>query len=110
MSEPLTGIATWRPVMRAAGFRCQCTGACGNPHAKSEGRCPHEHDAYTSKHGHRVRLIAAPADLLATAVAAAALPASELVAWCAGCHTAAARAARRAAAPAAGEAPGLFEL
>ncbi|MGW6476693.1 hypothetical protein ACWGDS_01830 [Streptomyces sp. NPDC055059] len=110
MSEPLSGIATWRPVMQAAQFRCQCTGACGNPHGKSEGRCPHEHDAYTSKHGHRVRLIAAPADPLATAVAAAALPASELLAWCAGCHTAAARAARRAASAPAVEAPGLFEL
>ncbi|MCT9087326.1 hypothetical protein N4G70_00405 [Streptomyces sp. ASQP_92] len=110
MSEPLTGTATWRPVMQAAGFRCQCTGACGNLHAKSEGRCPHQHDAYAGKHGHRVRLIAAPADPLTTAVAAAALPASELLAWCPACHTADGRAARRAAAPVAVEAPGLFEL
>ncbi|MEV8318881.1 hypothetical protein AB0Q95_32470 [Streptomyces sp. NPDC059900] len=109
MSEPLTAIATWRPVMQAAGFRCQCTGSCGNPHLKGGGRCPHEHDAYTSKHGHRVRLIAAPANPLTSAVAAAALPAAELLAWCPGCHTAAARAARRTAAPAT-EAPGLFEL
>lgn len=110
MSEPLTGTATWRPVMRAAGYRCQCTGACGNPHTKGQGRCPHEHDHYTSKHGHRVRLIAAPADPLATAVTAAALHASKLLAWCPDCHTAAARAARRAASSPAAETPGLFEL
>ncbi|ATL27587.1 hypothetical protein [Streptomyces formicae] len=110
MSEPLTGTATWRPVMVAAGFRCQCTGACGNPHAKGGGRCPREHDHYTSKHhGRRIRLIAAPTDPLATPVAAAALPATDLVAWCPKCHAAAARAARKQAAPAV-EASGLFEL
>ncbi|WP_129286475.1 hypothetical protein [Streptomyces sp. GZWMJZ-114] len=109
MSEPLAGLSTWRPVMRAAGFRCQCTGACGNPHAKSEGRCPREHDAYTSKHGERVRLIAAPADPLTREVAAAATPVGALLAWCAPCHSAATRAARRAAAPVA-DVPGLFEL
>ncbi|MEU1115089.1 MULTISPECIES: hypothetical protein [unclassified Streptomyces] len=110
MSEPLTGATTWRPVMRAAGFRCQCTGACGNPHTKGQGRCPREHDHYTREHqGHRVRLIAAPADPLTTAVAAAAMAAADLVAWCPECHTAAARRARKATAPPV-QAPGLFEL
>ncbi|WP_327655633.1 hypothetical protein [Streptomyces sp. NBC_00483] len=108
MSEPLTGTTTWRPVMAAAGFRCQCTGQCGTPHAKGEGRCLHEHDGYTSKHGRRVRLIAAPVDPLASAVTAAALPAAELVAWCPDCHAAAARRARRAISSPAAEAPGLF--
>ncbi|MFZ3558792.1 MULTISPECIES: hypothetical protein [unclassified Streptomyces] len=110
MSEPLTGTTTWRPVMAAAGFRCQCTGACGNPHRKGEGRCQHAHDGYTSKHGHRVRLIAAPVDPLASAVAAASMPASELVAWCPDCHTAAARRARRTATASTAEASGLFDL
>ncbi|MFI5661553.1 hypothetical protein [Streptomyces sp. NPDC051684] len=109
-TEPLVGTAVFTPVMQGAGYRCQCTGQCGNPHAKGEGRCLHEHDGYTSKHGRRVRLIAAPADPLASAVAAAALPAGELVAWCPDCHTAAARRARRTAAAPAAEAPGLFDL
>ncbi|MFK4068721.1 hypothetical protein [Streptomyces sp. NPDC029674] len=108
-SQPLVGAAIFNTVMEAAGHRCQCTGACGNPHTKGQGRCPREHDHYTREHqGHRVRLIAAPADPLTTAVAAAALPAADLVAWCPECHTAAARA-RKAAAPPV-EAPGLFEL
>lgn len=108
MSEPLSGVGTWRPVMRAAGYRCQCTGQCGNPHAKSDGRCPREHDAPSSKRGHLVRLLAAPADPLTPPVAAASLPAGELRAWCPECHSAAVRAARRAK-PTVGV-PGLFDL
>ncbi|MFD9880561.1 hypothetical protein ACFWZT_03720 [Streptomyces alboflavus] len=109
MSEPLTTPAVWRPVMVAAGFRCQCTGQCGNAHAKSGGRCPHEHDTYTSKHGSRVHLMAAPADPLTAPVAAAGLAASELRAWCPACHTAAARRARREQ-PAPSDQGALFDL
>jgi hypothetical protein len=94
--------------MEAAGFRCQCTGECGNPHAKGEGRCEREHDGYTSKHGSRVRLLAFPADVLASAVRAVTVPPGEMLAWCPGCFTAAQRAARRASVPA--EEPGLFDL
>ncbi|MFG2962294.1 hypothetical protein ACGFZS_03320 [Streptomyces sp. NPDC048288] len=110
-SQPLVGAALFNTVMEAAGYRCQCSGQCGNPHAKDGGRCPREHDHYTSKHGRRVRLMAAPADPLTTDVVAAALPASELRAWCADCHTAAARLAKkqRAMAP-ADDPPGLFDL
>ncbi|MEU4932734.1 hypothetical protein AB0G54_40645 [Streptomyces yokosukanensis] len=107
-SQPLAAVDIWWPVMEVAGYRCQCTGECGNPHAKTEGRCPREHDAYTSKHGHRIRLMAAPTDPLTPPVKAAALPVGELRAWCPECHTAAARRVR-AAAP-ADEAPGLFDL
>ncbi|MFF4350885.1 hypothetical protein [Streptomyces sp. NPDC001530] len=107
-SQPLAALGTWRPVMEAAGFRCQCAGECGNAHAKSEGRCPREHDGYTSKHGHRVRLMAAPADVLTPPVKAAALPVDQLRAWCPECHTAAARRAR--STKPADEAPCLFEL
>ncbi|MFJ7968533.1 hypothetical protein [Streptomyces sp. NPDC096324] len=106
MSEPLAAVATWLPVMEAAGRRCQCSGQCGNPHAKGEGRCPREHDGYTSKHGHRIRLMAAPADPSMPPTRAVTLPPSELRAWCPECYTA---AIRRAAAPAV-EAPGLFDL
>ncbi|WP_432188649.1 hypothetical protein [Streptomyces sp. Tue6028] len=108
MSEPLAAVNTWLPVMEAAGRRCQCTGACGNEHAKGEGRCLREHDRFSSKHGHRIRLMAAPADPLTPPARAVTLPHSELRAWCPQCHTAAVRRAR-AAAPAV-EVPGLFDL
>ncbi|MFE3497573.1 hypothetical protein ACFXOS_31640 [Streptomyces sp. NPDC059175] len=65
-SQPIVGAAVFTTVMEAAGFRCQCAGECGNAHAKGDGRCPHEHDHYTSKHGRRVRLMAAPVDPLAS--------------------------------------------
>ncbi|MFE6620305.1 hypothetical protein [Streptomyces sp. NPDC057740] len=107
-SQPIVGAAVFTAVMKVAGYRCQCEGECGNAHAKGEGRCPHQHDGYTSKHGRRVRLVAAPVDPLASDVAAARLPAGELRAWCPDCHTAAARRAR-ATAPAV-DVPSLFEL
>ncbi|MFJ7180987.1 hypothetical protein ACIQXA_32360 [Streptomyces massasporeus] len=108
-SQPLVAVNVWRPVMESACWRCQCTGQCGNPHAKTDGRCPREHDRYTSKHGHLVRLMAAPADVLTPPVKAVTLPAEELRAWCPECHTAATRKTRTATAP-ADEAPGLFEI
>ncbi|MFE2673752.1 hypothetical protein [Streptomyces hygroscopicus] len=111
MSEPIVYATVWRPVMEAAGYRCQCTGQCGNPHAKAQGRCPREHDHHAGKHRGPVRLIAAPADPLTPPTAAAGLPAAELQAWCPDCQEAtrraAQRAARRAPDPAQG---GLFDL
>ncbi|MGW2832083.1 hypothetical protein [Streptomyces sp. NPDC001286] len=107
-SQPLAALDVWRPVMEAAGYRCQCDGECGNQHAKAGGRCPREHDGYTSKHGHRIRLMAAPADVLTPPVEAVAVPVEGLRAWCPECHTAAARRARTAAP--VEDAPGLFEL
>ncbi|MEU5953521.1 hypothetical protein [Streptomyces sp. NPDC047525] len=109
-SQPIVGAAVFNTVMESAGHRCQCAGACGNPHAKGEGRCPHEHDGYTSKHGRRVRLIAAPADPLASTVTAAGLPPAELRAWCPDCHTAAARAAKRQMPDTTSGQCGLFDL
>jgi hypothetical protein len=109
-SQALVGAAVFGAVMEAAGFRCQCQGECGNPHAKGDGRCLHEHDGYTSKHGRRVRLMAAPTDPLATDVAAARLPACELRAWCPGCHSAAARCARRQLPKTPVDQCGLFDL
>ncbi|MEW2076777.1 hypothetical protein AB0941_24580 [Streptomyces sp. NPDC013433] len=110
MSEPIVGAALFRTVMQAAGHRCQCEGACGQPHTKGGGRCQHEHEHYTSKHGRRVRLMAAPVDPLARDVAAAGLPASELRAWCPDCHTAAARLAKKQLPAAPAEQAGLFDL
>jgi hypothetical protein len=109
-SQPIVGAAVFAAVMEVAGYRCQCSGECGNPHTKGGGRCQHEHDHYTSKHGHRVRLMAAPADPLATDVEAARLSASALRAWCSGCHGAAARLARKRLPVASTDQCGLFDL
>ncbi|WP_327401333.1 hypothetical protein OG194_14875 [Streptomyces sp. NBC_01288] len=109
-SQPLAATGAWLLVMEAAGYRCQCTGACGQPHAKTDGRCPREHDGYSSKHGHRIRLMAAPVDPLVTGIAAARLPATELLAWCPDCHSAAARLARKQAPASSVDQGGLFDL
>ncbi|MBW1604194.1 hypothetical protein JJV70_19235 [Streptomyces sp. JJ66] len=95
MSEPIVYADQWRTVMAMAGRRCQCTGQCGNPHTKAGGRCPRGHDRHASKHRGPVRLLAAPADLTLSALAAASLPPGELWAWCPDCHDAARRAAQR---------------
>ncbi|MGW0534205.1 hypothetical protein [Streptomyces sp. NPDC003032] len=110
MSAPIVAAALFNTVMESAGRRCQCAGECGNLHAKGKGRCPHEHDGYTSKHGRRVRLIAASADPLASAVAAAGLSAKQLRAWCPDCLTAAARAAKRQLPTTSTDQCGLFDL
>ncbi|WP_326712170.1 hypothetical protein OG758_26010 [Streptomyces sp. NBC_01474] len=110
MSAPIVAAALFNTVMEAAGHRCQCAGQCGNAHTKGKGRCPHEHDGYTSKHGRRVRLIAAPADPLTSAVAAAGLPPAELRAWCLDCLTTAARAAKRQLPATSTDQCGLFDL
>ncbi|MEW2192559.1 hypothetical protein [Streptomyces microflavus] len=108
MSEPIVAADLFRTVMAAAGGRCQCTGQCGQPHAKSSSRCPREHDSYAGKHSGPVRLMAAAADPTLTDREAAALPADRLRAWCPGCFTDT-RRARRTAEQAA-EQGGLFDL
>ncbi|WP_267242855.1 hypothetical protein [Streptomyces sp. PR69] len=111
MSTPLAAAEVFRAVMTAAGWRCQCTGRCGNPHAKSGARCPREHDKYAGKHGGPVRLMAAAADPLTSERRAAALGAGELRAWCPQCLTAARRAAKRPAPAAPDTSQGaLFDL
>jgi hypothetical protein len=111
VSEPIVYAATWRKVMTAAGFRCQCTGACGNPHHSGAGRCPREHDRYASKRRGPIRLTAAPADPATPAQAAARLPVAALRAWCSDCRDGAARAARRTARTTPGTSQdGLFTL
>ncbi|MFH8404481.1 hypothetical protein ACH4FX_06855 [Streptomyces sp. NPDC018019] len=37
---PIACAQLFRAVMMCAAWRCQCTGQCGQPHAKSQGRCP----------------------------------------------------------------------
>ncbi|MGW5420220.1 hypothetical protein [Streptomyces sp. NPDC003943] len=109
-SEPIAAAGLFRAVMVAAGHRCQCEGKCGQPHTKGEGRCTREHGRHAGKHGGPIRLMAAAADPLATELAAAALPASELRAWCPPCFTAARRAAQRATAAPDDDQGGLFDL
>ncbi|WP_432127440.1 hypothetical protein [Streptomyces sp. bgisy082] len=110
MSEPIAAAGLFRAVMVAAGHRCQCEGECGQPHTKGEGRCTKVHDAYASKHGGPVRLMAAAADPLTPDRQAAALSASELRAWCPPCFTAVRRAAQRSAAAPGDDQGGLFDL
>ncbi|MET9654609.1 hypothetical protein ABZZ44_30665 [Streptomyces sp. NPDC006460] len=107
MPGPLAAADLFHTVMEAAQHRCQCAGACGQPHTKGEGRCTREHGRHAGKHG-PIRLMAA-ADPLTTELAAAALPASELRAWCPLCFTATRRAAQRAAAAPGDDQSGLFD-
>ncbi|UNO42439.1 hypothetical protein [Streptomyces sp. MST-110588] len=97
----------FRVVMTRAAWRCQCTGQCGQPHTKSEGRCPREHGGYAGKSGGWVRLMAAPADPAASERQAASLPAARLRAWCPPCLAAARQHTRRTADGVQG---GLFDL
>ncbi|MCO4699329.1 hypothetical protein LRR80_05423 [Streptomyces sp. RO-S4] len=76
---PLGAAAVWEAVMAAAGDQCQCSGGlCGSQHAKTGLRC-----IETTARG---RLIVAPLDLTLSDVAAAAVPAEDLRAWCLSCH------------------------
>ncbi|MFE6689722.1 hypothetical protein ACFVFQ_25000 [Streptomyces sp. NPDC057743] len=110
MSEPIVYADQWRHVMKAAGWRCQCTGQCGIPHIKGEGRCVREHDRHASKHRSPIHLIAAPAEPTTPPLAAARLGARDLRAWCPDCHTAASRAARKTRASEPAQDTGLFDL
>ncbi|MFF4949754.1 hypothetical protein [Streptomyces chattanoogensis] len=109
-TEPMVGARLFRIVMTAAAWRCQCTGACGQPHAQTEGRCPREHDGYAGKHGGPVRLMAAPADPHMTGRQAAALPAGALRAWCPNCLAAAWRTARQHSPDTPADQRSLFDL
>ena len=101
---PLAATDTWHTVMTTAGNCCQCTGQCGQRHAKTQGRCDHTHGGYAG--GSTIRLLAAPADpaqLTLPAHHLAQLTAEALAAWCPACHDAARTRALRAARQAAAE-------
>jgi len=85
---PLGTPRAWAVVMAAAEHRCHCTGACGSKHSKSAMRC----DRSTRD----AQMLAAPADLALSPVAAAAVPVAELLAWCPSCHRKAAARQRAA--------------
>lgn len=71
MRLPIVGAEVWRLVMSAAGYQCQCSGRCGKTHACDRRAVPGQPP-----------LVVAPADPTIPAVVAAALPASDLRAWC----------------------------
>ena len=101
---PVAPLPLWEQVTAAAAGICQCSGACGNRHAKSGGRCDRANGHHAGKHAGPVRLLAAPADpalLALPAHQAARLPAAALAAWCPDCHHGAQAAAQRAARTAA---------
>lgn len=112
-AAPITGGDLWdRVVMDAADQRCQCAGACGATHAKSAGRCPSVHGAYSKSGHHWIKLHVAARDVSVPVSRAAELPAGALQAWCPACHRGTQAQARKAAEKAVKESPpdGLFSL
>lgn len=113
MSTPqlVVDLPLWRAVMDLAGSRCQCSGACGNTHTKTKGRCDRVNGTPARRHGGRMLLLAAPAapaELHLPAHIAAALPASRLAAWCPACHDGARKHTTPAPAGREDTAPSLF--
>jgi hypothetical protein len=79
-TRPLGDPPTWTVVIGAADRRCECTGACGRRHSRTDFRCDRTHDQGG------IRLIAAPTDLALPLSEAAELTPDELRAWCPDCH------------------------
>jgi hypothetical protein len=86
---PIVGRDLWTAVMELAGYQCQCTGTCGNPHKRDQGRCR----VLQTRH----RLAVAPEHPTGRAHTDTAVPVNALRAWCPDCLTAAIRAAKRRA-------------
>ncbi|WP_371405259.1 hypothetical protein OHA10_06510 [Kribbella sp. NBC_00662] len=82
---PMIGSRIWEETMTAAEWCCQCTGQCGRPHAKTNGRCG-------TLHGTAHRLAVVAADPLATL--AEAVTATERLALCESCDAGRRRAAQ----------------
>lgn len=109
---PLVGAALWNTVMRAAGHRCQCQGACGKKHAtrtRKPGRCEHYNGEHISKRG-ELTLIATPRDPVNEGdfATAATLPARRLLALCPECYDAVRRMFARAVKQMDPQDDGLF--
>lgn len=112
---PLVGAALWTAVMKNAGHRCECKGACGKKHdperTRKQGRCHLANGQFVSKVG-EVVLIAAPRDPINEGdfVTAAQLPPSRLAAMCAPCHDAVLRKIRSAEKKLAPQTDDLFDV
>lgn len=111
-TAPIGAPPLWDAALNRSGGRCECKGACGRTHSRTEFRCDRTHDQG------RVRLLVAPADLALTPQQAARLTLPDLRHWCPDCyqmarrrHTAAAAHAARMQDPSADTAPPtLFDL
>jgi hypothetical protein len=95
---PIVGAELWSAVMSAAGYRCQCEGACGSKHTPASQRslgqryrCPR-----TAAVPDAPPLVVAPVEPTVPACVAAALPAEDLRIWCPACYGGALAVARRA--------------
>jgi hypothetical protein len=108
---PVVGAELWSAVMSAAGYRCQCEGACGSKHTPTgqrtagvQHRCPR-----TAASG-APPLVVAPVEPTVPACVAAALPAGDLRAWCPACYAGALAVARRAERNAPEPTDDLFDV
>lgn len=110
---PIVGAALWSAVMKNAGDRCECRGACGKKHdadrRRKQGRCDLENGKYVSKRG-RIVLIAMPRDPIGEGdfATAAQLPARRLAAMCPPCYDAVLAKIRKAVKALPPQDDGLF--
>jgi len=111
---PIVGAALWTAVMKNAGNRCECRGACGKKHdpnrRRQQGRCELENGKHVSKRG-EVVLLAMPRDPIGEGdfVTAASLPARRLAAMCPGCYDAVRRKIAKAVKQLPPQEDGLFD-
>jgi hypothetical protein len=111
MKPPIVGADLWRAVMKLAGDRCQCTGACGKKHltpARKPGRCEHVNGEYVKGSG-RLRLLALPRDPFLPWHEAASLPPARLIAFCRPCADGVRRAINRGVKALPPQDTGLFD-
>ena len=111
---PIVGAEVWRQVMSAAGYRCQCEGACGSRHTPTgqrtcgQHRCPRQRGERVPGQGVPI-FVVVPAQPAISAVVAAGLPVAELRAWCPACYSGAVAVAWRAAKNAPEPTADLFD-
>ncbi|MEU9470491.1 hypothetical protein AB0D78_28505 [Streptomyces avermitilis] len=110
---PIVGAALWTAVMKNAGDRCECQGACGKKHdadrKRRQGRCDHYNGQHVSKKGELV-LIATPRDPINEGdfVTASQLPPRRLAAMCPECYDAVRRKIKAAVKKLPPQEDGLF--
>ncbi|MGW0312071.1 hypothetical protein [Streptomyces flavidovirens] len=112
---PIVGAALWTAVMKKAGNRCECRGACGKKHDKDrkrvQGRCEQENTDYGTSLG-GTTLLAMPRDPISEGdfVTAASLPPRRLAAMCPDCYDAVLRKIKRAVKQMEPQNDGLFAI
>lgn len=112
---PIVGAALWTAVMKRAGDRCECRGACGKKHdperTRKQGRCPLTNGHHISKRG-EIILIAMPRGPVGQGdfVTAASLPPSRLAAMCPECYDAVLAKIRRVEKTLPPQDDGLFAV